>query len=155
MYCIHVLRIYIYIYIWVVYPVDFVSSSCKKGLLSIKGDGELGLSRSMEKSAFNRSLLRDCPRALLAHERSIVQKRISHDGILQKEWSKDIISTNEITWSYLNCPTIFSHECRLAPTFSKSPLNYRRRLRKVSDFFGVEECRLAWHLWETIRNNDF
>lgn len=61
---------YIHKYIRVVYPVDLASSSCKKGLLSIKGDGELGLSRSMEKSAFNRSLLRDCPRALLAHERS-------------------------------------------------------------------------------------
>lgn len=62
--------VYIHKYIRVVYPVDLASSSCKKGLLSIKGDGELGLSRSMEKSAFNRSLLRDCPRALLAHERS-------------------------------------------------------------------------------------
>lgn len=56
----------------VAYPAGFVSSSCKKGLLSSKGDGELGLSRSIEKSAFNRSLLRDWPRALLAHDRSVL-----------------------------------------------------------------------------------
>lgn len=53
------------------YPAGFVSSSCKKGLLSTKGDGELGLSRSAEKSAFSRSLLRDWPRALRAHDRSV------------------------------------------------------------------------------------
>ena len=37
------------------YPVGFVSSSCKNGLFSARGEGELGLSRSPEKSAFSKS----------------------------------------------------------------------------------------------------
>lgn len=145
MYCIHVLRIYIYI--WVVYPVDFVSSSCKKGLLSIKGDGELGLSRSMEKSAFNRSLLRDCPRALLAHERSIVQKRISHDGILQKEWSRyhlderDNMIVPKLPHDFLSrvpsCPDVLKKSIKL-PSSSSQGIRLLRR-RRVP--FGVTSVR--------------
>lgn len=65
------------------YPVGFASSSCKKGLLSARGDGELGRSRSPEKSAFSRSPLRDCPRALRAHDRSSTLKREKFSFFLQ------------------------------------------------------------------------
>lgn len=132
----------------IAYPVGFVSSSCKKGLLSIKGDGELGLSRSIEKSAFSRSLLREWPRALLAHERS-------EEGGKRKldEQTKNLKGISRILqrgWLYLDYPMIFSRECRLVPTFSKNPLDYRRRPRLVSDFFDDEGYHLVWHLrmWE-------
>lgn len=52
------------------YPVGFVSSSWRNGLFSRSGDGEFGRSRSPEKSAFNRSPRRGCPRALRAQDRS-------------------------------------------------------------------------------------
>lgn len=52
------------------YPVGFTSSSCKKGLLSTRGEGEFGLSLSPEKSAFKRSPLRGWPLALFAQDRS-------------------------------------------------------------------------------------
>lgn len=69
------------------HPVGFASSSCRNGLLSARGDGELGRSRSPEKSAFKRSPLRDCPRALRAHDRSSVKnnnyfKLISSNSIV-------------------------------------------------------------------------
>ena len=57
------------------YPAGLASSSCKKGLFSTRGDGELGLSLSPEKSTFNKSLRLGWPLALFAHDRSAINFR--------------------------------------------------------------------------------